>query len=203
MSKDVYEVYVCKSALGELLYVGSGELGRNKHCNSGRSHVYELNRLHFLEGGLQTEVIVLLDSKEESLIFEEEYIRKHRPKFNRVFLKDERQDIAQKAYSVRKGFEHQLRCEGKSVKYKQQLAELNNEIFKHYRFVDLQSGEIFIYQPHVYKRLDLYHISVLSRYLRYPNLYRENHYCVVYTKRFKERFGVDLFDCLKELKSNL
>lgn len=41
-----YEVYVCKLG-ANIIYVGSGAVGRHKHCNSGRSHVYELNKLHF------------------------------------------------------------------------------------------------------------------------------------------------------------
>ena len=40
----MYEVYICK--LGdEVLYVGHGKLGRHFHCNSGTSHVYELNEI--------------------------------------------------------------------------------------------------------------------------------------------------------------
>lgn len=43
----MYEVYVCKLN-DEVLYVGQGKLGRHNHCKSGCSHVYELNKLHFL-----------------------------------------------------------------------------------------------------------------------------------------------------------
>ena len=42
----MYEVYMCKLN-DEVLYVGQGASGRHKHCNSGSSHVYELNKLHF------------------------------------------------------------------------------------------------------------------------------------------------------------
>ena len=48
MSKEnCYEVYICKVD-GEIVYIGSGKHGRHKHCTSGCSHVYELNKMHFL-----------------------------------------------------------------------------------------------------------------------------------------------------------
>ena len=48
MSKEnCYEVYVCRVD-GEIVYIGSGRHGRHKHCDSGCSHVYELNKIHFL-----------------------------------------------------------------------------------------------------------------------------------------------------------
>ena len=46
MSKDVFEVYICKFE-NSVVYIGSGGLNRHKHCKSGISHVYELNEIHF------------------------------------------------------------------------------------------------------------------------------------------------------------
>lgn len=48
MSK-VYELYHCKYQ-GEVVYIGQGARGRHRHCNSGTSHVYELNEIYFTEG---------------------------------------------------------------------------------------------------------------------------------------------------------
>ena len=50
MSKDLYEVYMCKFQY-DVLYIGSGKIGRYTHCDSGISNVYGLNRLHF--GGVE------------------------------------------------------------------------------------------------------------------------------------------------------
>ena len=50
MSKDLYEVYMCKFQ-DDVLYIGSGKIGRHTHCDSGISNVYGLNRLHF--GGVE------------------------------------------------------------------------------------------------------------------------------------------------------
>ena len=39
-----YYVYHAYGLNGELLYVGKGSGDRYKHCNSGVSHCFELNR---------------------------------------------------------------------------------------------------------------------------------------------------------------
>lgn len=43
------EIFVVYAAYinGEIVYVGQGKQGREKHCTSGVSHVYELNAAHF------------------------------------------------------------------------------------------------------------------------------------------------------------
>ncbi len=56
MEKELYEVYVCKHN-DVVLYVGQGKSGRHKHCNSGTSHVYELNKLHFSGVNLNVEIV--------------------------------------------------------------------------------------------------------------------------------------------------
>lgn len=45
----VYELYHCKYQ-GEVVYIGQGSRGRHRHCNSGISHVFELNEIYFTEG---------------------------------------------------------------------------------------------------------------------------------------------------------
>ena len=39
----VYTAYIGRT----IYYIGQGTLGREKHVNSGCSHVYELNKMHF------------------------------------------------------------------------------------------------------------------------------------------------------------
>lgn len=78
-----FEVYIC-SLDKEILYIGSGKINRHKHCNSGTSHVYELNKLHF-EGKTFTIELKFFDTKEESLEEEINLISKYVPKFNILF----------------------------------------------------------------------------------------------------------------------
>ena len=58
VSKDLYEVYACKYN-GEYVYIGSGKHGRHRHCTSGCSHVYELNKMHF-DGTMNDMVVEIL-----------------------------------------------------------------------------------------------------------------------------------------------
>ena len=69
----------------EVVYIGSGRKGRHKHCNSGTSHVYELNEAHF--NGVVFDIVVRrVASKHEALALEVKYIRRYRPKYNKNFL---------------------------------------------------------------------------------------------------------------------
>lgn len=83
MSKDnkKHSVYQAKID-GEIVYIGSGARGREKHCNSGCSHVYEMNRLHFLGVEIKVTIIHHGLSKQESLSIEKELITKYQPKYN-------------------------------------------------------------------------------------------------------------------------
>ena len=105
MSKDLYEVYVCKYS-DEYVYIGSGKHGRHRHCTSGCSHVYELNQMHF-DGTMNDMVVEILYQtldKALSLEKEKELIRLYRQKFNKVHITSERNMLAQDSLKVRKRF---------------------------------------------------------------------------------------------------
>ena len=74
---------------GEVAYIGQGAKGRHTHCNSGCSHVYSLNEIHFKEGAdaLETRVILFGRDKEEMVRLEKEHILALKPKFNPQYLK--------------------------------------------------------------------------------------------------------------------
>lgn len=83
MIGDIYEVYVCKLD-EEILYVGQGKSGRNKHCKSGVSHVYELNSLHFQNVEVEVDVVFTSYRKSEVEKMELKLISELQPKFNKV-----------------------------------------------------------------------------------------------------------------------
>ena len=66
----------------ELVYIGSGVNGRERHCTSGCSHVYALNKLHFAKEQVQVVVLGRFNTKEESLTVETSLIIEHKPRFN-------------------------------------------------------------------------------------------------------------------------
>ena len=78
-----YEVYVCKYE-DDVLYVGQGKVGRSSHCNSGCSHVYGLNRLHFGKVNFTVEILSLHETQKEAVQEERRLIALHTPKFNKV-----------------------------------------------------------------------------------------------------------------------
>lgn len=81
------EVYVCYFD-NSVIYVGSGNHGRHKHCISGCSHVYELNKIHFSKDCDRVTVKVIATSldKTESLNLEKDLILQYRPRLNKVYL---------------------------------------------------------------------------------------------------------------------
>ena len=83
MKSEWSEVYLCYLE-DEIVYVGSGKLSRYKHCNSGTSHVYELNKLHF-EGVVFDVKVQKFKTRKTALNKEIELIKKHLPKFNKVY----------------------------------------------------------------------------------------------------------------------
>ena len=101
-----FEVYIC-SLDKEILYIGSGKINRHKHCNSGISHVYELNKLHF-EGKTFTIELKFFDTKEDSLEEEINLISKHVPKFNILFTgkSSGRVDWLRNGDKLRKAFKY-------------------------------------------------------------------------------------------------
>ena len=62
-----HEVYVAKDLYGNYLDIGAGKEGRYKHCQSGVSHCYDLNKLHHTKVKYSVEVTHTDLSKEESL----------------------------------------------------------------------------------------------------------------------------------------
>ena len=76
-----YEVYVCKKG-SEIVYIGEGKFGRHKHCKSGTSHVYELNKLHFEGVELEVKVVKAFETKKEAEHFEKLLIDEHQPIYN-------------------------------------------------------------------------------------------------------------------------
>lgn len=83
MSKPKYEVYICIYK-GVVVYVGYGTIGRHKHCVSGTSHNYKLNKVHF-QGEkelLAVNVVAYFHSSAEAKRHESELIEKYNPEFN-------------------------------------------------------------------------------------------------------------------------
>ena len=80
-----YEVYKC-TINGIVVYVGSGLIGRHKHCSSGFSHNKSLNYFAKKYGKdvMQITIVKLFKYKDNASFCERELIRKLKPVFNIV-----------------------------------------------------------------------------------------------------------------------
>lgn len=83
-NKDKLYVVYKVSHNNLIYYIGHGAYGRQKHVNSGCSHVYELNRMHF-NGVVFSIDIEKFNTKQDASAREEFLIRALKPPLNKVF----------------------------------------------------------------------------------------------------------------------
>lgn len=79
-------VYIAYGADGSVLYIGKGIGDRYKHCDSGISSNYLLNKHHFnsnYNGGMTVNIIKTFDSAKDALIYEKELIFQLCPLYNK------------------------------------------------------------------------------------------------------------------------
>ena len=79
-----FEVYAAFDDESDLLYIGSGKKNRHRHCNSGRSHCLELNKMFFSGEDIIVKVVAKFLTKEEAEDYEIELIQTHKPKYNKL-----------------------------------------------------------------------------------------------------------------------
>lgn len=165
--KKFFEVYVCKDENGTILYIGSGASGRHKHCISGSSHVYELNKMHFENKKLSVTILSLHESKEDALEMEKDLILQYKPLFNSQYLNNKK---------LTKGNESSV----KSNRFRKIVKEVTKAMYKTLR---CKQSEIFL--EDIESLLKSYKITGLidgvnltgsfsltnkeSRYIRYTN----------------------------------
>lgn len=77
----MYEVY-CAYNEKEIIYIGYGKIGRHKHCISGISHVYNLNKEHFCGRPVQVKVLKYFSTNKEAKEAEKKLISFCKPKYN-------------------------------------------------------------------------------------------------------------------------
>ena len=88
MSDIKYMVYV-GFVDHELVYIGKGQDGRERHLNKGRSHVYEAYELHF-NGGHVSFDKMHVGSEEQATKLEEVFIKLFNPVWNKVHTGERR-----------------------------------------------------------------------------------------------------------------
>lgn len=122
-----YVVY-CVKVEGNVVYIGSGIAGREKHCTSGTSHNYNLNKHHFNNDEMIVEILGRFSTKESAASEETLYIRSLRPVYNVVGNKPLPENI-NKARIFQKVFEDHALCNIKGVN-KRKIKENARNIYK-------------------------------------------------------------------------
>ena len=194
----MYEVYMCKVD-GEIVYVGQGQVGRSRHCVSGISHVYGLNKLHFSEmsDSVEVDVVKFFMSKDDALKLELDLIKKHLPRFNTVHKPSAHKNDL-------KNFSHYRKImldtpENMTKIHVDLYNKLYKEFFDFYQYKNTVSGDIIIYSIHHFLSVEKLNLSKLSRSLReIEGTYSDRHFCTVFKKNFVKAFGY----CLSEKLHN-
>ncbi len=139
--KNVYCVYIA-SVGDSILYIGSGVHGRWEHVNSGTSHSYELNKLHFSGKVLEIDVVFSGLSKKQSLKEEKFLILLHKPSLNIVWATNSRSINASKIAMFKKDFGDIVMklCKSVSLTRRNQYLESFNELLGYYTIHDFLHG---------------------------------------------------------------
>lgn len=192
----MYELYYCIYK-GEVVYIGQGAKGRHKHCNSGCSHVYELNQIHFQEGTdvLETKVLLIGPSKEKMIELEREHIEAMRPRFNFRYLKGDKHNSKQMYDNklIKKAILNYPKDSGRKGLTNQFLENYRNlceEFLRFYSIQEIVNDNVKLHSMHTFINYELVYLSRLMRNIKYKRV--ENSYCTVFCEALKVLHGVDL-----------
>lgn len=202
MSK-VYELYHCRYK-GEVVYIGQGARGRHNHCTSGCSHVYELNRIHFLEGtdDLEVEVVAEFKSKAESEEAERIEIQRYRPIYNKVGLcSRDRTNKVEKSKKLKRDlleYKHNVFPEKITDVFMRKYETLVDEFMGHFGYKGILDGDLVIFSEQHYKKMGLPHMRNLTVTIRVGGITSRNdkNPYVVLIKALYSCYKIDLIDYL-------
>ena len=165
MSK-IHELYHCKYK-GEIIYIGHGARGRHRHCDSGCSHVYKLNKIHFSEGkgSLYTEVIEEFNDKDSAKAKELLEIQKYRPSLNKVHNGcNNRQLRADESKALKAELigKYNKLCNSKTTEGKQEKYRfLVEEFYRYFSYNSIKDKEFILFGESFYKRQGFYYLRNL------------------------------------------
>lgn len=179
VSNKLYEVYLCKYK-DEVVYVGQGGYKRHKHCNSGTSHVYELNRLHF-SGAVFDVDVKIFNSKVEAVEREKELIKRYLPKFNRDFMQTDKQMKGAERSLFKATWLSYIDNNEKSTKARREKLHLIVDEFMRYHTHDMIKEEGLLLRGHgIYETANLHRLGSVVKNLRFgkvtggmPDIFKE------------------------------
>ena len=141
-----FEVYTASNADGIIVYIGSGAVGRHKHCTSGVSNVYSLNEMHFNKEELVVRVLSIFNTKEESMAEEKKLILMYRPIYNTQYLRDHRISKMNSGKNATEKLKEIIMSNAIEMykyrrnKYLLRFIKFTDELIKHYKVSGLMFG---------------------------------------------------------------
>lgn len=196
MSKEVeYEVYVCKK--GEIIiYVGEGRFGRHKHCNSGTSHVYGLNKLHFEGEEIEVEVVKVFKTKKEAESYEQTLIDEHLPIYNvKGTLSFKRRHFeVMNTVHTKETYLKWMRLHMKRSVLHKDVEPFISELFNFHGNKNVITGNFKLYTKDKYSSIGLKNLSEFSNKFRYIINNHTTLWVKFTYKYFKEVLNLDLLD---------
>lgn len=209
MSK-VYELYHCKYQ-GEVVYIGQGARGRHRHCNSGCSHVYELNEIYFTKGKDVLDVYIVQEFFDKEVAEEQEvlHIQKYRPTLNKVHNDSSRRQVkAQESLALKRELLSKYR-EVSSKKLtniaESKYVDLANEFYNHFGFKAITDKSFIVFSGNHYASAKLHHLRNLSCTVRTQGIVsrdKDNPY-ILFIQALYICCGIDLVDHLDKKPNRL
>lgn len=184
-----FEVYICKIG-SEIVYVGSGKLNRHKHCNSGTSHVYEMNKLHF-NGVLFTVEVTHFATREVALEQEIKLIRSYSPKYNTQYTeKDIRRNLGSDKISFRKALKDSYN-KMKVKLSKEKFSKLSEEFLKAHSIQRIREEGVIIKYPKFYYKVGCNTLGNLVKRDRVFVSKTSVEFFSILEATYKQHYGVD------------
>ena len=123
-----YYVYQAVGLNNEILYIGKGSGDRYKHCNSGVSHCFELNRYFFEYGAdsIHVEIEKYFETNEDALSYEDEMIITQNPLFNKKSPTSNQASYMRDAQDFYNSFELKLISSGLKLHAPHHIVWMNN-----------------------------------------------------------------------------
>lgn len=196
----IYELYTC-SYEDKIVYIGEGIKGRHRHCNSGCSHVYELNKIHFLEGSEALSVVVIEESTSKSHVttVERGMIKKFDPIFNKNHTKNsDPKELMAEGKLFRKDLKFYGFNTGKTIKSYTKYDTLCQEFVDYFGYSNIKAQDFSVLSSEHYSKIGKDRIASLSRWLRESRTSGKinNTANSILFRYFKEVLNIDLRDKL-------
>ena len=194
-------MYVCKQD-GVVIYVGEGRFGRHKHCTSGTSHVYALNKLHFDGVEIDVEVVKVFKTKREAQEYEQQLIDKYLPAYNikgTAWFKKQQCDTMTVKHT-KDSYINWMKINYQYRNMPEKVTGFIDEIFNFYGNKNVVEGKFRFETDGKYSNMGLIYLKEFVKGLRYAKSTQASTWVVLTYKYFRTQLNLDPVEmCVVEM----